>query len=220
MECRARFLQLRLKELAAQEEHYKAELQKLQQQEQQLPAEAAPSAPQSAQPADMPVGVQQEPAAPQAPALAPEPELKQEPAGDGGIFSKTQLSPWQPGSAQAAQPLLNGSSSVAEQAAGPRRSQRRRKQERLHAPDLVPSSLLRHPMFAALAGVRNSAKVRIQPLRTSCCLIWLLQTLAAVARCCKDQLHTYVHAMVTACKRLPEQSAFCIMQAAVVSCAL
>ena len=42
---------------------------------------------------------------------------------------------------------------------GQRRSQRRRKHERLQAAELVPATLLRHPMFAALAGVRNPAKV-------------------------------------------------------------
>ena len=40
-----------------------------------------------------------------------------------------------------------------------RRGQRRRKHERLQAVELAPAILLRHPMFAALAGVRNPAKV-------------------------------------------------------------
>ena len=142
MECRARFLELRLKELAAQEEHYQAELHCLQQQEQQLAAD---------QPVDVPPKQQAEAS------VAPAPELKQEPAAEESILSGAQPSPRHTAAAGSA--LLKSSVSMGEQPAGLRRSQRRRKQERLHAVDLVPPALLQHPMFAAMAGVRNPAKV-------------------------------------------------------------
>lgn len=142
VECRARFLELRLKELAAQEEHYQAELHRLQQQEQQLAAD---------QPVDVPPKQQAEAL------VAPAPELKQEPAAEEGILSGAQPSPRH--TAAAGSTLLKSSVSMGEQPGGLRRSQRRRKQEHLHAGDLVPPALLQHPMFAAMAGVRNPAKV-------------------------------------------------------------
>ncbi|CAL5223173.1 g5644 [Coccomyxa viridis] len=159
VECRARFLQLRLKELAGQEEHYKAELEALRQQQQQLGADDPPKAAQPAESADAPAGKQQEPAAAEAPASAPQPELKQELAAAEGILSSALPSPRHQSSLAARQGLLKSTASLGEQPSRPRRSQHKRKQERLHAPDLTPETLLRHPMFAAVAGVRNPAKV-------------------------------------------------------------
>ena len=155
IECRARFLQLRLWELSAQEEHFKAELQRLQEQEQQLATADASKAAGSAQPAP----AHREPAATGAPAVATEAALKQEPAGDEGILSAASPSARLQAASAAAQPLSKASSMAAEPSMGPRRSQRRRKHERLQAAELVPATLLRHPMFAALAGVSNPAKV-------------------------------------------------------------
>lgn len=161
VECRARFLQLRLKELAGQEEHYKAELERLRQQQQQLAATDPDKAAHSAEAAAAPAERQQEPAGFEAPASLPETNPKPEPAAEEGILSSALPLPRQQQSGLAArQALLKPSASLAEQPSRLRRSQHRRKQERLHAPDLTPETLLRHPMFAALAGVRNPAKVR------------------------------------------------------------
>jgi len=154
VECRARVLQLRLKELSGQEEHYKAELQKLRQQEQQLTAADKPA--KAAKP-DAPVEQQQGSVAVQQPVSVPQPELKQEPAAEEAMLS----SPRQQSTSAAGQHLLKASMSLGEPLAGLRRSQRRRKQERLHAPDLAPAALLRHPMFAAMAGVCNPIKVSV-----------------------------------------------------------
>ena len=161
MESRARFLQLRLKELAGQEEHYKAELEALRLQ--QLAAEEPQKAAQPAESAGAMAEKHQEPAAAEAPASAPQPELKQEPAAEEGILSSALPSPRHQSSLAARQGLLKPTASLGEQPARPRRSQHKRKQERLHAPDLTPDTLLRHPMFAALAGVRNPAKVLSLP---------------------------------------------------------
>ena len=158
VECRARFFQLRLKELAGQEEHYKAELERLREQ-QQLAADISQQAVHSAGSAGAPAQKQQEPAAVVAPTSVPQPELKQEPAGEEGILSSALPPPRQQSAGAAGQALLKPSASLGEQALGLRRSQRRRKHERLHAPDLVPATLLRHPMFAAVAGVSNPSKV-------------------------------------------------------------
>ena len=155
-----RFLQLRLKELAGQEEHYKAELKGLRQQQRQLPADDLHKAATSAEAAAAPAETQQEPAASEAPALVPQTDPKPEPAAEEGILSSALPSPQQQQSDLAArQALLKPSASLGEQPSRLRRSQHRRKQERVHAPDLMPETLLRHPMFAALAGVRNPAKV-------------------------------------------------------------
>ncbi len=159
MECRARFLQLRLKELAGQEEHYKAELEVLRQQQQQLAADEPQAAAQPAESADALAQKQQEPAAAGAPTSAPQLELKQEPAAEEGILSSALPSPRHQSSLAAKQGLLKSTASLGEQPSRPRRSQHKRKLERLHAPDLTHETLLRHPMFAALAGVRNPAKV-------------------------------------------------------------
>ncbi len=179
VECRARFLQLRLKELAGQEEHYKAELEALRQQQQQLGADDPPKAAQPAESADAPAGKQQEPAAAEAPASAPQPELKQELAAEEGILSSALPSPRHQSSLAARQGLLKSTASLGEQPSRPRRSQHKRKQERLHAPDLTPETLLRHPMFAAVAGVRNPAKVLFLPLLdpsgTGCAALQLMQ---------------------------------------------
>ena len=155
IECRARFLQLRLWELSAQEEHFRGELQRLQQQEQQLAIAEASKAAGTAQPAPAYL----DPAATGAPALATEAALKQEPAGDEGILSAASPSARLQAATAVAQPLVKASSMATEPSMGQRRSQRRRKHERLQAAELVPATLLRHPMFAALAGVRNPAKV-------------------------------------------------------------
>ena len=156
VECRARVLQLRLKELSGQEEHYKAELQKLRQQEQQLTAADKPA--KAAKPADAPVEQQQQGSvAVQQPVSVPQPDLKQEPAAEEAMLS----SPRQQSTPAAGQHLLKASVSLGESLAGLRRSQRRRKHERLHAPDLAPAALLRHPMFAAMAGVCNPIKVSV-----------------------------------------------------------
>ena len=155
IECRARFLQLRLLELSAQEEHFRGELQRLQQQEQQLATAEASKAAGTAQPAPAYL----DPAATGAPALATKAALKQEPAGDEGILSAASPSARLQAATAVAQPLPKASSMATEPSMGQRRSQRRRKHERLQAAELVPATLLRHPMFAALAGVRNPAKV-------------------------------------------------------------
>lgn len=155
IECRARFLQLRLWELSAQQEHFKAELQRLQQQEQQLASAEASKAAGTA----LPAPAHHEPAATGSPALATEAALKQEPAGEEGILSAASPSARLQAASAAAQPLPKASSMATEPSMGQRRSQRRRKHERLQAAELVPATLLRHPMFAALAGVRNPAKV-------------------------------------------------------------
>ena len=167
MESRSRFLQLRLRELAGQEEHYQAELDRLRQQQQQPGANPLQKAAASAEPALTAAEGQQAFPAVGAPASAPEPELKQENklAAEEGILSSAQPSPRQQGSAVAGQAPLQASASLGDRPAWLRRSQRRRKQERLHAPDLVPATLLRHPMFAALAGVRNPSKVLPPPVR-------------------------------------------------------
>lgn len=155
VECRARVLQLRLKELSGQEEHYKAELQKLRQQEQQLTAADKPA--KAAKLADAPVEQQQGSVAVQQPVSVPQPELKQEPAAEEAMLS----SPRQQSTPAVEQHLLKASMSLGEPLAGLRRSQRRRKHERLHAPDLAPAALLKHPMFAAMAGVCNPIKVSV-----------------------------------------------------------
>ena len=151
-------MQLRLKELAGQEEHYKAELERLREQ-QYLAADVSQKAAHPAGPAGTPAQKQQAPAAVAATTSLPQPELQQEPAGEEGILSSALPSPRQQSSVTAGQALLKPSTSLGEQALGVRRPQRRRKLERLHAPDLVPATLLKHPMFAALAGVRNPSKV-------------------------------------------------------------